>query len=146
MTINLEVPTAQSTTSRSLRATSALALVSGAALVTDTVTIAVINRSFDPLDSILFFTGFAGMLLTAAALATYLSQDRAGLTRLACAVGLYLAIAATLGALSFVFDQMGRHVFSPTNRGLHGEWSFFSIGVTLLLIGAWAAWRRGQAG
>ncbi len=152
MTTDLTASQAPSTRSarferpiRWLRVTTVLALVSGAALVADTVTIAVINRSFDPLDSVLFMVGFVGMLLTAGALALHLSRNRRGLRRVLTGVGSYLAVAVSLGALSFVFDQFGRHVFSPANQGLHGEWSFFSIGVALLLIGGWAARRREAA-
>jgi hypothetical protein len=121
-----------------LRATRWLGLVSGAALVVDTVTIAVINRSFDPLDSILFLIGFAGMWLTAGAVAVTTSAGHHGAARITRAVGAFLATVVLLGAISVVFDQMGRHAFSPANRGLHGEWSFFSIGVTLLVLATWA--------
>jgi hypothetical protein len=121
-----------------LRATRWLGLVSGATLVVDTVTIAVINRSFDPLDSILFLIGFAGMWLTAGAVAVTASAGHHGATRITRGFGAFLATAVVLGAISIVFNQMGRHVFSPDNRGLHGEWSFFSIGVALLVLATWA--------
>jgi predicted membrane channel-forming protein YqfA (hemolysin III family) len=129
---------APATDDRSLQATKWLALFSGAALVADTVTIAIINRSFDPLDSILFLAGFVGMLLTAAALAVTASASRHGLARVALAVAVFLATALVLGVISLAFDQMGRHVFSAANKGLHGEWSFFSIGVALLALAGWA--------
>ena len=138
MSIDTATTTRPATPSRSLRATIALAYGSGAALVVDTVTIAVINRSFDPLDSALFLIGFVGMLLTVAALALYLTRNRQGLRRVATALGTYIAVGLTLGLISFTFDQFGRHVFSANNKGLHGEWSFFSIGVALLLIGGWS--------
>jgi hypothetical protein len=130
--------TAPVSADRALQAIKWLALITGAALVADTVTIAVINRSFDPLDSALFLTGFVGMLLTSGALAMYSSAGRRGLARAAHAVAAFLATAAVLGVISLAFDQMGRHVFSPANQGLHGEWSFFSIGVMMLVLGAWA--------
>ncbi|WP_375475410.1 hypothetical protein [uncultured Jatrophihabitans sp.] len=127
---------------RALRATAALALVSGGALVIDTVTIAVLNRHFDPLDSILFLAGFAGLWLTAIALAVHLSARRRGRARLALSAAVFIATAVVLGAVAAVFDQLGRHVFAKTNIGLHGEWSFFSIGVCLLVVAAWAVRRQ----
>jgi hypothetical protein len=140
MTETLTQTTARAPASddRSLHVTKWLAWLSGAALVADTVTIAIINRSFDPLDSVLFLTGFVGMLLTAAALSVTLSAGRRGLPRVALAAAIFLATAVVLGLISLAFDQMGRHLFSPANKGLHGEWSFFSIGVALLALGAWA--------
>jgi hypothetical protein len=106
------------------------------------VTTAVINRHFDPLDSILFLVGFAGLWLTAIALAVHLSSARRGLARVLTALGAFLATAVVLGAVGTALDQVGRHVFSRSNIGLHGEWSFFSIGICLLLTAAWAL--RGQ--
>jgi hypothetical protein len=121
-----------------LRATRWLGLVSGGALVIDTVTIAVINGSFNPLDSVLFLVGFAGMWLTAGAVAVTTSANHQGAARIARGIGAFLATAVVLGVISVAFDQMGRHVFSPANKGLHGEWSFFSIGVALLTLAVWA--------
>ncbi|WP_375502861.1 hypothetical protein [uncultured Jatrophihabitans sp.] len=123
---------------RALRTTGALALLSGGALVVDTVTTAAINRHFDPLDSILFLTGFAGLWLTAIALAVVLSSARQGSARVLAALGIFLATGLILAAVSAAFDQLGRHLFSRSNIGLHGEWSFFSIGVCMLFIAAWA--------
>ena len=123
------------------RALPIVALIAGGALVVDTVTIAVINRSFDPLDSILFLTGFVAMILTVALLSVELSASRRGGRRVAMAAGIFLLAAAVLGVVSLAFDEMGRHVFSASNKGLHGEWSFFSIGICLLLTAAWAAHR-----
>ena len=142
MTTNIATATTHSASDRTLRVASTLALVSGSALIVDTVTIAVINRSFDPLDSVLFLTGFVGMLVTTGAFAVYLSRHRRGLQRVAFASISYLAIAAALGLISFAFDQFGRHVFAASNKGLHGEWSFFSIGIALGLIGVWTSRRQ----
>jgi hypothetical protein len=144
MTTNLASAGTHSAADRALRATTMLALVSGSALIVDTVTIAEINRSFDPLDSVLFLGGFIGMLLTTGALSVYVSRNRRGLPRIAFAVGSYLVVAVVLGAISFAFDQFGRHAFAASNKGLHGEWSFFSIGIALLLISAWTARRNKQ--
>ncbi len=132
------------TTPRSRRAVRALpvvSLVAGCALVVDTVTITVINRQFDPLDSILFLGGFIGWILTCALLAVDLSRAHRGAARVALAVGYFVLTGAVFGVISFTFDEMGRHTFSTSNRGLHGEWSFFSIGICLLLIATWSARR-----
>jgi asparagine N-glycosylation enzyme membrane subunit Stt3 len=120
-----------------LRVTGVLALLSGSALVVDTVTIAVVNRSFDPLDTVLFLVGFVGMLLTAVALAVHAGARRTGVARLGVGLAVLVATVAALGAVAAVFDTVGRHLFPPSNIGLHGEWSFFSIGVCLLAIAAW---------
>jgi hypothetical protein len=137
-TMNKTAALASVTDDRALHATKWLALFSGAALVADTVTIAIINRSFDPLDSILFLTGLVGMLLTAGTLSLTLSASRRGPARVALTIAIFLATAVVLGVISLAFDQMGRHVFSASNKGLHGEWSFFSIGVALVVLGGWA--------
>jgi uncharacterized membrane protein len=144
MTTNVATSAVQPTSDRMLRVTITLALASGAAFIVDTVTIAVINRTFDPLDSVLFLVGFAGMLATTGALSVYLSRNRRGFQRVAVAAGIFLAVAAVLGLVSYAFDQFGRHVFAAGNKGLHGEWSFFSIGIALLLISAWTARRHKQ--
>ena len=144
MTTNLATARTHTTSDRALRVTTMLALVSGSALIVDTVTIAVINRSFDPLDSVLFLVGFIGLLLTTGVLSAYFSRNHQGLRRVAVAAGTYLGIAVALGAISFAFDQFGRHAFAASNKGLHGEWSFFSIGIALLLISAWTAHRHKQ--
>ena len=143
MTQTAATPATHSTTrtDRPLRTTSALAAFSGGALIVDTVTTAVLNRHFDPLDSILFLVGFVGVWATAVALAVHLSAGRHGARRVAFGVTFFVAIAAVLGVVSLVFDQLGRHVFAPSNIGLHGEWSFFSIGVCLVAIAVWARTR-----
>jgi hypothetical protein len=145
MTSTRTQSSATTSTPLTLRITRLLALLSGGALVVDTVTIAVINRHFDPLDSILFLAGFVGLWGTAIALAAYLSAGRSGSRRVLVAVAAFVAIVAVLGAISVVFDQLGRRLFSASNIGLHGEWSFFSIGVCLLVLAAWAAARPRSA-
>lgn len=124
------------------------ALLGGAALVIDTVTITVLNSSFGVLDDVLFFTGFVGMLVFAAAFAAQLSSRSQGMAQLVLGVLVFVATIAILGACSWLFDTLGRHVFSTANVGLHGEWSFFSIGVALLVISGLerARARRGVAG
>lgn len=125
-----------------LRTTRLLALLSGGALVVDTVTIAVINRHFDPLDSILFLVGFVGLWLTAIAFAVHLSGIRRGANRIVTGAAVFLATVVFLGVISVIFDRIGRRLFSTSNIGLHGEWSFFSIGVCLLILAAWAFRQR----
>ncbi len=120
-----------------LRATRLLSLLGGGALVVDTVTIAVINRHFDPLDSILFLAGFVTLWLAVIALAVYLSATRSGTNRVVTAAVVFIVAAVFLGVISTIFDQAGKHIFSRTNIGLHGEWSFFSIGICLLVLAAW---------
>ena len=144
MPANITPAATHAPSDRARQVTTTLALVSGSALIVDTVTIAVINRSFDPLDSVLFLVGFAGMLLTIGALSVYASRNRQGTRRVAYAVGIYLAVTVALGTLSFISDQFGRHAFAATNKGLHGEWSFFSIGIALVSISAWTARHKKQ--
>jgi hypothetical protein len=146
MTTTTTVAATETRPDRALRCTGILAALSGGALVVDTVTTTVLNRHFDPLDSILFLAGFAGLWLTAVALAVHLSSGRRGGARAIVAVAAFVATAVILGAVGAGFDQLGRHLFSRSNIGLHGEWSFFSIGVGLLIIAAWAVHRRRAAG
>jgi hypothetical protein len=119
-----------------LRTAQLLALVGGVLLIVDTVTIAIINGGFDPIDSVLFLAGLTCMLGTAVALAVLFSATRRGLTRVLLGVGVFMVFALVLGAIASAFDTFGRHLFSASNKGLHGEWSFFSIGVCLTLL-AW---------
>ena len=125
-----------------LRSISVLGAIAGVALVTDVVIITIINSSFDPLDSILFFIGFIAMLLTLVALAIHLSAGHEGRARAGLAVLAFLGIFLVLGAISLAFDTAGRHLFSPANIGLHDEWSFFSVGVCLLVLAGWATRRQ----
>ena len=121
-----------------LRFVALLALVGGTAWTIDTVSIAVLNRAFDPLDSFLFFTGLACLVLTAVALAVHVSAGRTGPNRIRHAAGAFLATVVALGAIALAADAIGRRLFAPTNIGLHDEWSCFSAGVCLLAISAWA--------
>ena len=81
---------------RAFRATSALAFIAGSALIVDTVTISVINRSFDPLDSILFLVGFIGMLIATGTFAIYLTRNQRGVKRVGFAVGVSDLAAASV--------------------------------------------------
>lgn len=121
-----------------LRITGLFALNGGAAWVIDTVTIAVVTRSFDTRDSVLFFTGLGFSVLSLVALAVHLSAGRSGPARVAHAVGAFLATAGGLSAIAFAADTVARRLFSPANTGLHDEWSCFSIGLGLLAISGWA--------
>ena len=123
------------------RLTAVLSLLAGLAFVVDTVTIAVINGPFDPLDSILFFAGLSLMFATGVALAVATTTRWQGVGRVGVGVALFLAFAVGLGAISMAFDTLGRHVFSDSNVGLHEEWSFFSIGVCLLVVTLWSSRR-----
>jgi heme/copper-type cytochrome/quinol oxidase subunit 4 len=117
-------------------------LVSGAALVVDTVTIALLNSSFGVADDVLFLLGFAGLWVTLVGLAVHLSAGRRGAARLGAAVGTFLIAVLVIGGLAWAMDLMGHHVFSEANVGLHGEWSFFTVGVCLLATAGWVR-RRG---
>ncbi len=130
--------TTRSSYDTALRATGLFGLVGGAAWVIDTVTIAVLNRSFDPLDSVLFIVGLVGLVLTIGALAVHLSAGREGPARAGVAVGAFLATTAVLATVSFAADTLGRHAFSSSNIGLHEEWSCFSTGLVLVAIAVWA--------
>lgn len=137
--------TTRTTPGTALRATGVLALVGGAAWIIDTVTIAVLNRPFDPLDSIFFFIGFSCLVFAIVALAAHLSASRTGRARGALAVAVFLATAVAIGAISFAADTLGRRIFSPENIGLHDEWSCFTAGLCLLAIATWAL-RQGSRG
>jgi hypothetical protein len=123
---------------QALRLTTYAGFLGGCAFVVDTVTIVVVNRSFGVLDNVLFVLGLLGLLGTLVALATALSAPAHGAARLARGVGAFLAALVVIGVLAQVMDTMGHHVFSASNKGLHGEWSFFTVGVCLLLIAGWA--------
>lgn len=121
-----------------IRLTALAGLVGGSALVVDTVTIVVLNDSFGVLDDVLFWVGLSGLLVALVALATALSARTTGAKRAASSVGAFVGAFVVIGALAQLMDTMGHHVFSPANKGLHGEWSFFTVGVCLLLIAGWA--------
>lgn len=126
-----------SATSTAARVTTAAGLVSGVTLVADTVTIAVINGSFGMVDNALFLLGFVLMWVTFVGLAWCLSGTRRGAARLGVAVAAFLVTLLVVGGLSLVMDTLGRHTFSESHVGLHGEWSFFTTGLCLLAIAAW---------
>ena len=113
-------------------------MLGGAALVLVTVTITVINSSFGVLDNLLFFGGLAGLVVTLVALAVHLSARASGAARLGRGVLAFIGILIVLAALSQLMDTMGRHIFSATNVGLHGELGVFTVGVALLTIATWA--------
>ena len=121
-----------------LRLTTLAGLVGGSALLVDTVTIAVVNDSFGLLDAILFWVGLIGLFVTLVALATALSARRSGARRVASGVGAFVGAFVVIGTLAELMDTMGHQVFSPANKGLHEEWTFFTVGVCLLLIAGWA--------
>lgn len=129
----------------SLRVATIAALVGGAALILDTVTITVINSNFGPIDDVLFFVGLAGLAATLVALSVHLSARATGAARIGLGGLVFIAIFIVLGGLSYVADLFGRHAFSDANIGLHGEWSFFSIGVALLVIAVWLRLRSRAA-
>ena len=114
--------------------------MSGAALVSDTVAITVRNTNFGFWDDVLFLVGFIGLWVTCLALAVHLSRGHAGWKRVGVAAAVFVGVVAVLGVLSFAMDFIGRHTFSAANVGLHGEWSFFIIGVCLLALAGWV-WR-----
>lgn len=121
-----------------LRLTTLAGLVAGSALVVHTVTIAVVNGSFGVLDAVLFFVGLIGLFVTLGALATALSAPTTGAKRVALGVGAFVGAFVVIGTLAELMDAMGKSVFSPANKGLHEEWTFFTVGVCLLLIAGWA--------
>lgn len=114
------------------------AVLGGVALVVDTVTITVVNSSFGVLDDVFFYTGLGAFLVTLAALAAHFSRRVSGVRRIAVGALVFLALLICSAAFSLLMDAMGQHVFSDANVGLHGEWSFFSVGVVLLLFAGWS--------
>jgi hypothetical protein len=128
-------------TGTSLRITAIGGLVGGCALLVDTITITVINRSFGALDDALFFLGLAGLLVCTTALAVALSARAHGPARVGLGLLVLVATLAVVFGLATVMDTIGHHVFSSANIGLHGEWSFFTVGVCLMAIAGWAGRR-----
>lgn len=120
--------------------------VSGVALVLDIAIITLTNSHIEPLDSILFFIGLGAMLVTLVALAVHVGSGPEGRTRVGSSVIAFVAILVVGGTISFVSDAVGRRVFPPSNIGLHGEWSFFSLAVCLLALSVWATRRLRAAG
>ena len=143
MTDTLTAPDAH-VTSTALRITAIGGLVGGCALLVDTITITVVNRSFGVLDDALFLLGLAALVICTVALAVALSARAHGPARVGLGVLVLVATLAVVFGLASVMDTMGHHVFSSANVGLHGEWSFFTVGVCLLAIAAWAG-RRTRA-
>jgi hypothetical protein len=131
-------------TPTSARVTCIAGIVGGAAFVVDTVTITAINSSFGLLDNAVFFLGLAGLAVTTVSMAVYVSGRANGVRRIGLGVLTFVALAVVLGVLGQLMDTMGRHVFSDANIGLHGEWSFFTIGLCLLGIAAWARRRSAR--
>jgi hypothetical protein len=127
--------------STSARVTYVAGVVGGAAFVVDTVTITVINSSFGVLDNAMFLVGIGGLAVTAVSLAVCLSGRATGVARIGLGVATFVALAVVLGVAGQLMDTMGHHVFSDANVGLHGEWSFFTIGLCLLGIAAWVRHR-----
>lgn len=124
--------------SGALRLTTLAGLVGGTALVVDTVTIVIVNGTFGVLDDVLFFIGLIGLFTALVALATALCARTTGAKRVALGAGVFVGTFVVIGALAEVMDAMGKQVFSPANVGLHEEWTFFTVGVCLLLIAGWA--------
>lgn len=125
-----------------LRVAAIAAAVGGAAFVIDTVTITVVNSNFGVFDDVLFYTGLAALMVTLAALAVHLSRRTRGARRVIWGGLIFLVLFVGTAAFSFLMDAMGQRVFSEANVGLHGEWSFFSVGVALLVLAGWALRRR----
>ena len=121
-----------------LRLTTLAGLLAGSALIVDTVTIAVVNRSFGVLDEVLFFVGLIGIFVTLGGLATALSARATGARRVAIGGGAFVGAFVIIATIGELMDTMGKSVFSPANKGLHEEWFFFTVGVCLLLIAGWA--------
>jgi hypothetical protein len=120
--------------SRARRVTAAAALVSGLAFLTDTVTITVINRSFGTPDDALFLSGLAALAVALIALSIDLSARTAGIRRAGLAIVVFVAVFSVIGGLAKLMDTLGRHIFSTDNVGLHGEWSFFTVGLVMVAI------------
>ena len=122
-----------------LQAVAVLGATAGVFLVVDIAVITITNSHIEPLDSILFFIGLGAMILTLVALAVHLSTGHEGPARVAYGVLAFLAVLVVLGTIAAAADAAGSALFSPANIGLHGEWSFFSSAICLLLIAGWAA-------
>jgi hypothetical protein len=127
--------------STSARITHIAGLVGGAAFVVDTVTITAINSSFGVLDDAMLFVGLGGLAITAVSLAVYVSGRATGAARIGLGTVTFVGLMVVLGVVAQLMDSMGRHVFSDANIGLHGEWSFFTIGLCLLGIAVWTRHR-----
>jgi hypothetical protein len=113
-------------------AATTLATCGAAVMLLDIVIITVVNGSFGPLDSLLFFLGLAGILVGLAAAAAI--ATRGATHRVPRTVGLLLAGLVVLGLLSGTADWIARRTYEGDNVGLRGEWSFFVVSVLVLVV------------
>ncbi len=136
-TISNAPATTPLTASRSTRITGVASLVSGAAFLVDTVTITIINRSFGGLDDALFLGGLLALAVALVGLSVCWSRRFTGARRVGVAALVFVGAFVVVGGLAQAMDAFGRHTFSTANVGLHGEWSFFTVGVVMLALGLW---------
>lgn len=110
-----------------------LCIVGGAALVLDTAIIAIIDRSFDPLDSVLFLGGLVcsltGLVTTAAVLTRRTAHPVIN------ASGLLVGALLLMGLVASAANTIAHRTYHGSNIGLRGEWFFFLIGLMMLVIG-----------
>lgn len=125
---------------RTYVAATTLCTVGGAALVLDTTIIAVINRSFDPLDSVLFLGGLlcslTGLVITSAVL------TRRTTHRPIRAIGLFVGTLLLMGLIAGAANTIAHRTYHGGNIALRGEWFFFLVGVMTLAIGVLTRRRR----
>jgi hypothetical protein len=120
-----------------LRAAAVLAaLIGGIAWVVDTTVIAVIDDSFDPLDSILFLSGLAALVVMGGSIGALVGRRSAGVRRVLVAAGVALALVAGLTVVSIAADALSHALYHGGNRGLHEECGIFAIGVAALTLAA----------
>jgi hypothetical protein len=142
MTQTLTGPrTGPRTGSRSRSVASVACAAAGLLLVADTLVITVLDRSFDPLDSVLFLSGLLAMLVGLVAAGLAVAEGRR--PRWAWALGAFVGLSAVLGLVSDLGDRLARATYTGSNLGLRTEWSFFLVGVQLLVLAAAVA-RRGR--
>jgi hypothetical protein len=141
MTQTLTAPVTSSRTRLlTSRVASAACGVAGVLLVSDTVVITVLDRSFDPIDSVLFLGGLVVMLVGLVATAVALTAGRR--PRWGRALGALVLLVAVLGVVSDLGDRLARAVYTGSNLGLRTEWSFFLVGVQLLVLAVLVARRQ----
>ena len=131
-TIRTSSPASATSRSRMPPVAVAACTTAGVAFVVDTVTIAVLDRPFDPLDSILFCCGLVATVVGVVAAAVALSRGRT--PRALWAVGILVAVIAVIGVVAQVGDTLAHHYYAGGNLGLRTEWSFFLTGVQLLVL------------
>jgi hypothetical protein len=120
-----------------LRTTAALAaLIGGLAWVVDTTVIAVIDDSFDPLDSILFLSGLAALVVMGGSIGALAGRRSAGMRRVLEATGVTVGLVAALTLVSIAADALSHALYHGSNRGLHEECGIFAIGVAALVLAA----------